>query len=316
MSLQEKLSLLTVFLSIIIVFVLAIWGIFRETVEGFKVIEKETNKVLLWIRRTMILLAGVGLLCFGYAAFIEPYWIEVRQVEVKSSKIRDGSKPIRVVHISDIHSEEYVGLEESLPLLIAEQKPDLIVFSGDSLNSKSGLGVFRSFLTKVSEIAPTFVVRGNWDVWYWNTEDLFGGLNVKELNGKAEKLEVRGIPVWIAGIYVGSEGKLIQSLNGIPKNDLSIFVTHYPDLIENSEIKEFEPDLYCAGHTHGGQVAMPIYGALVTFSKLGKKYEGGTYQVGKTTLNVNRGIGMEGGITPRVRFWARPEVTVIDIVSN
>lgn len=61
---------------------------------------------------------------------------------------------------------------------------------------------------------------------------------------------------------------------------------------------------------------MPFYGALVTFSKFGKKYEGGTYQIEKTTLNVNRGIGMEGGNTPRVRFWARPEVTVIDVLPN
>ena len=61
---------------------------------------------------------------------------------------------------------------------------------------------------------------------------------------------------------------------------------------------------------------MPFYGALITFSKFGKKYEGGTYEVGKTRLNVNRGIGMEGGKAPRVRFCARPEVTVIDIMPE
>jgi hypothetical protein len=72
-------------------------------------------------------------------------------------------------------------------------------------------------------------------------------------------------------------------------------------------------DLYCAGHTHGGQVALPLYGALITFSKYGKKYEAGLYREGETWLYVNRGIGMEGGSTPRVRFWAPPEVTVIEV---
>jgi len=72
-------------------------------------------------------------------------------------------------------------------------------------------------------------------------------------------------------------------------------------------------DLYCAGHTHGGQVALPFYGALVTFSKYGKRFETGLYRVGETRLYVSRGIGMEGGKIPRVRFCSRPEVTVIEI---
>ena len=53
-------------------------------------------------------------------------------------------------------------------------------------------------------------------------------------------------------------------------------------------------DLYCAGHIHGGQIALPFYGALVTLSKYGKRFEAGLYRVGETWLYVNRGIGMEG----------------------
>jgi predicted MPP superfamily phosphohydrolase len=68
----------------------------------------------------------------------------------------------------------------------------------------------------------------------------------------------------------------------------------------------------CAGHIHGGQVALPFYGALVTLSRTGKTYESGLYRVGGTWLHVSRGLGMEGGHIPRVRFWARPEVTVIE----
>ena len=60
----------------------------------------------------------------------------------------------------------------------------------------------------------------------------------------------------------------------------------------------------------------PFYGALITLSKYGKRFEGGTYKVDNTWLNVNRGIGMEGGPAPRVRFWAPPEITVIDVLPN
>jgi uncharacterized protein len=97
-------------------------------------------------------------------------------------------------------------------------------------------------------------------------------------------------------------------------SSLNLFMYHYPDEIEN--VAGHRVDLYCAGHTHGGQIALPWYGALVTLSKFDKKYESGLYRVSDTFLYVNRGIGMEGGQAPRVRFCARPEVTVIDIVSG
>jgi len=63
-------------------------------------------------------------------------------------------------------------------------------------------------------------------------------------------------------------------------------------------------------------VRVPFYGALITFSRYDKKYEAGLYRVGATTMYVNRGIGMEGWRTPRVRFLARPEITVIDVTPK
>ncbi len=80
------------------------------------------------------------------------------------------------------------------------------------------------------------------------------------------------------------------------------------DLIE--DLKNLNVDLYLAGHTHGGQIALPIYGALITLSKFGKKYESGMYTVDDTILYVNRGIG---GHASAVRFFARPEITVFEV---
>lgn len=314
MTPTERYSLIVVFSIIVIVYVFAFGGLVRLFLEKFDFIKTKPSAVQIWFRRIVFSLALVGFGCFAYAYFVEPYWLSVRNVEIKTAKLPKGAKPIRVVHISDIHSEPQPRLEEKLPSAIAEQKPDLIVYSGDSLNSPEGLPVFRKCLTEIAKIAPTYVVRGNWDVWYWNKLDLFGETGAKPLNAVAERVEIRGVPVWLSGIFVESENKLSETFAPIPKNEFSIFLFHYPDLIE--EVSRHEIDLYCTGHTHGGQVAMPIYGALVAFSKFGKKYEGGTYTVGKTHLNVNRGIGMEGGNTPRVRFWARPEITVIDIIPE
>jgi predicted MPP superfamily phosphohydrolase len=75
-------------------------------------------------------------------------------------------------------------------------------------------------------------------------------------------------------------------------------------------------DLFCAGHVHGGQIAMPFYGALVTLSRYGKQYEAGLYKAGPMWLYVSRGVGMEGGAAPRVRFCSRPEVAVLEAVPE
>ena len=69
-------------------------------------------------------------------------------------------------------------------------------------------------------------------------------------------------------------------------------------------------DLMLAGHVHGGQVALPFYGALMTLSRHGKRFEQGLYELPGMNLYVNRGIGMEGGSAPRVRFASRPEITL------
>jgi predicted MPP superfamily phosphohydrolase len=91
-----------------------------------------------------------------------------------------------------------------------------------------------------------------------------------------------------------------------------VLLYHFPDAI--AQAARLRVDLYCAGHTHGGQVALPFYGALITLSGFDKKYEAGLYREHDTWMYVNRGIGMEGS-APRVRFCARPEVTIIEITG-
>ena len=74
-------------------------------------------------------------------------------------------------------------------------------------------------------------------------------------------------------------------------------------------------DLILAGHTHGGQIRIPIFGALMPDRALVGKWQDGVYRISRSWLYVNRGIGMEGG-APRVRFCCRPEVAIIDIVGR
>lgn len=300
-------------------YVLAACALMRLLLRRFNLMGPPTRAVL-FAERTTLALAAVGLLCFAYGAFVEPYWPEVTHVRIESPKLRGAQRPVRVVHISDLHCDPTVRLEERLPDLIAAQHPDLIVYTGDSANSREGLPVLRNLLPRLAQVAPTYAVRGNWDTG-WRREQLFGGTGVHELEGSAAEVEVAGTKLWVAGapygkLYEPTPGVRsdlrINALGAVPEGAFTILLYHTPDEILEAA-KTGRVDLYCAGHTHGGQVAMPFYGALATLSKFGKKYESGLYREGATWLYVTRGIGMEGGPAPRVRFLARPEVTVIEL---
>jgi uncharacterized protein len=311
MSDAEYLRVLLFLAFAAIVYVLAASIVVRWLLQKLKQTALSQNPHQLWYRRIVLTLAGIGLLCFGYGYFVEPYWLSVTHISLNSPKLTKGSRPIRIVQISDLHSDPKPRLEGRLPQAIAAEQPDLIVFTGDCINSPAGLPVFKECLTELAKIAPTFVVKGNWDAWYWHDLNLFAGTGAHELNGSSALVDVRGTPVWLAGVAVDDEKMMEQAISAIPHEAFKVFLYHYPDLI--AEAARLKVDLYCAGHTHGGQIALPLYGALITFSKYGKRYEAGLYREGDTWLYVNRGIGMEGGPVPRVRFWARPEVTVIEI---
>jgi len=279
--------------------------------------EPKRSGLAKWTRRDVLSLAGGGVACIAWGAFFEPYRLEVTRTQIVSPKLNGAKRPVRIVHISDLHCDPKVRNELKLPGVIARLSPDLIVYTGDSINSLGGLNNFQRCMTQISEIAPTFVSRGNWDT-YFGDIDYFGDTGATELHGANQPLDIAGTRVWVAGAGVldphmpePAAGVLNRALAGIPEEDFKIFLYHYPDLIYS--LADRKVDLHCAGHTHGGQVALPFYGALLTVSRYGKQFEAGLYSpAANTYLYVNRGIGMEGR-APRVRFWCRPEVSLIEI---
>jgi len=275
---------------------------------------KKTSRLFKWSCAVLWPLAAIGVLCIAYAYFVEPYWLEVTHVTIASDKLPPTSRPLRIVHVSDLHCDPKVRLEEKLPDIVADLRPDLIAFTGDSINSRGGLPHFRRCMTRFAEIAPTFGVKGNWDAWYWREIDTFAGTGVTELDGGVVELETGGAKVRICGIAYGRASSHGEVLARLVPGAFNIFLYHTPDLIY--DIARGNVDLYLAGHTHGGQVALPFYGALITLSRYGKRFESGLYRVQKTVMFVSRGIGMEGGRAPRIRFLARPEVTLIEVVPR
>lgn len=255
------------------------------------------------------ILALVGIICILYGYFIEPYNIEVNRITLYTDRLKDTS--IRIVQISDLHCDKKLRNENKLKDIINPLRPDIIVFTGDALNTRYALPVFKDVLKTLSARIGKYAVRGNYEVWFWSDIDLFSNTGFILLDDDSVKLKKNGEIFYISGTDYGFPNKYYETLKGIPEGSYSIFLNHTPDLVE--DLEDLNVDLYLAGHTHGGQVALPFYGGLIVPSRYGKKYESGKYTVGETVLYVNRGVGMGGEFFPRVRFLARPEITVFDI---
>lgn len=309
MSLIEKVRV-AIFLWVILTTIVGEIGVFIISLAkkaGMNVEKSSFSKkgVRLFFHITFFLLS----LCTFYGYFIEPNWLKVEEITLFSSKIPEN-KTLTIVQVSDLHSTKKDRNEKKLPGIINKYSPDIICLTGDYLNTKEGIVVIKNFVRKLKSKTGIYAVMGNCDVWYFPDVKIFKGTSVKVLNGNGERIRIDNFNVYIAGISYENYFSYSKSLKMAKKDDFVIFLYHTPDLIE--EVKDMNIDLYLAGHTHGGQIALPFYGAIVTFSKFGKKYERGLYHIGNVFLYVNRGIGMEGGLPP-LRFFSPPEVTVFYI---
>jgi predicted MPP superfamily phosphohydrolase len=251
-------------------------------------------------------LAGIILFCYGY--FIEPYRIEVKTIPIKTSKLSDAT--FRIVQISDLHCDKRPGNEKHVVNIINSLEPDVIVFTGDAVNKPSWLPKFKETMKSLKASLGKFAVYGNWETRHWPGLDYYSQTGFDLLDGDVVRLEKNGETITISGLSCDTRKSARSMLNKLTQENYDIFLYHYSDLIESLE--GFNVDLYLCGHTHGGQVALPFYGALITLSKFGKKYESGQYTVGNATLYVNRGLGMDA-YPLKIRLFARPEITVFDI---
>lgn len=254
-----------------------------------------------------------------YSFYFEPFNLQVThiQVPVMGAKI---SQPVRIVHLSDIHVERTSPRERKLVSVVQSQHPDLIVLTGDYLNlsfldDPIALRDARDLIGQLHAPYGVYAVNGSVDNEK-RMQDLFTGLDVTVLNDATTEVTTPGGAIHLTGVLNDKQWRDEQALSwlamDLPQNTYHILLYHTPDLIE--EAARDGIDLYLAGHTHGGQVRLPLYGAIITSSIFGKQYEMGQYQLGTTMLYVSRGIGMEGSLAPRARFLASPEVVVIDLI--
>jgi hypothetical protein len=127
----QLIELIRVFLfvgAVATVFVLAARTLLRIVLERLGRAVRPTRRWMIWSRGVVLGMAALGCVCVLYGWLVEPYWLDVSHVRIETSKFPKDARPVRIVHISDLHCDLKVRLEERLPDAIAAERPDVIVF--------------------------------------------------------------------------------------------------------------------------------------------------------------------------------------------
>lgn len=299
---------------VLVIFVSAVFSIYiaEAVLIGLCAYNKMQNRHcrILLTRKAVLLhvLAITGIICFCYGYFIEPYRIEVNTIPIQTNKLNNTS--FRIVQISDLHCDRRPENEKTIVKMVNDLKPDIIVFTGDAINSPPFLPLFKETMTELNAPLGKFAVYGNWETNHWPNLDYYSQTGFELLDANSVRVEKNREAITISGLSCNNPQSDWRALHNLSNATYNIFLFHYPDFIKSAA--NFNVDLYLCGHTHGGQVALPFYGAIITMSKSGKKYEAGKYIVGHTTMYVNRGLGMDS-YPPRIRLFVKPEITVFDI---
>ncbi|HXF09699.1 MAG TPA: metallophosphoesterase [Desulfuromonadaceae bacterium] len=230
------------------------------------------------------------------AKWIEPNWLKVRKLKIGDNPTR------RFIYFTDLHYKGDRAFVEHVVKKINSFSPDFVCFGGDIMEEGKFLPEALELLSGIK--SPLFGVPGNHDYW---SKVPFGGITkCFHDTGGAWLLDqsrvVNGIN--IIGATCKSSNDRLPVLEPNAKN---VLLMHYPAWFKRLPDRRF--DLMLAGHSHGGQVRIPFYGAIIVPFGV-DEYDLGFFQTQSGPLYVNPGIGW---FHIDVRFNCRPEITVIEI---
>jgi predicted MPP superfamily phosphohydrolase len=270
-------------------------------------------------RRSLLFgLPAAGVSAYGYARLVEPSWLDVTEQRIPAKL----PQPIRILHLSDMHASGIIPMsfiEESFRLGLAT-RPDIICLTGDYVTTTDDFDadLYEKTLKLLTSAAPTYAVMGNHDGGLWAAASGWFGNHhyiaqmltksgVTVLHNTAALLKVKGSAIKLAGVgdWWSEEVDAQSAFTAIPgQADSTIVLNHNPDA--KSDCAPYAWDLMLCGHTHGGQLRIPFYGAAYA-PVLDRRYEQGLNRFENRWIFTTRGVGNVRG----VRFNCRPEVSTL-----
>lgn len=267
-----------------------------------------------------VALAGVPVTL--WASFVEPYRLVTEHADVAIAPERKPARPITIAVLSDIQCVSVTEHERDAVRRAMEARPDLVLLPGDFVQVGAHkvpeiAPAFRELLAPLDAPLGVFCVQGDTDTRA-DIEQLIQGTRVRFLDDQVLTLERDGLRVTLAGIGIRyrsvSALAALRDLESRPgADDVRILVAHRPDVVYELA-RDSRVDLVVAGHTHGGQVAIPFFGPPIVLSSVPRAVGwGGLHDLGGRRMYVSRGIGWEHGHAPRMRFCSPPEVSILTL---
>jgi predicted MPP superfamily phosphohydrolase len=270
----------------------------------------------MWVRLPiLLLLLGSALLAWGYAgAIAEP---TVRRADLRLADWPAGAPPVKVLLISDIHvagpdmpPERLTRIVETIGAL----RPDLVLISGDFVSDKRSATRFYAFPEAVSPLSGlkarfgVFAVLGNHDYWRdaGAARAALAKAGVRVLDNEA--VQVGPLALGGIGDAYSNHARLARTIAAMRRLEgAKILLSHTPDPFPDLPA---DIGLMLAGHTHCGQIRLPLIGAISTMSKYGERYACGIVRERGRTLVVAAGLGTS--ILP-LRIGAPPDMWLVRI---
>ncbi|WP_281975115.1 metallophosphoesterase [Halobacillus litoralis] len=274
-----------------------------------------------FIKQTLASVAGIlGFSAFGYsyARFFEPHMLTVQNYTIENEKITQNFHNLKILQFSDTHIGFHYNLSqlEELVETINEQKPGLILFTGDLVDEPHTYDFppqLPKILQRLDAPLGKFWIYGNHDHGGYGTDKI---REVMELAGfellQNQHTVIRNgtesfTLVGIDDVMLGRPD-IKKTLSRVGGNPFTILMVHEPDVA--SEYQHYPIDVQLSGHSHGGQVQLPFFGYLVT-PPYAERFVEGYYHLNQGLhLYVSRGIG-----TTRLpyRFLCKPEISVFQL---
>jgi predicted MPP superfamily phosphohydrolase len=262
---------------------------------------------------------GALLGSIAYARGVEPGDVEVVPISLALPRLDGRFDGYRIAQISDLHADDWMtpGRVLSLVGLVNAEEPDLVLITGDFATYSRLRSKIRHLPDLVAPLkrlrAPdgSFAVLGNHD-HKTNAQvvrRVLAASGVTEMCNTVLTLRRGGASLHLCGVDSALEGvsRPERVLERLPKEGVAILLAHEPDVADEvAATGRF--DLQLSGHSHGGQLDLPLL-RFPFLPKLSRKYPVGLYRVGKMFLYTNRGLGAH----PRFRFACRPEITVFTL---
>lgn len=246
--------------------------------------------------------------------FNEVYHLEVNTKAVRvpeSLPVEDSSRtPIRIVHFSDLHVVGCPG-ESFYRFMVSKAESlqaDAYVFTGDLIDSVELLPLAIDILRPLTKLAPCFFVLGNHD-WTYGDDRIRSELAAsgwKCVTGSPAMMTLKDRQVLMAGSEQPWMGEVPPNVAGAG-SDVKILLSHSPDQWRFAQ--RWGYNLMLSGHTHGGQVVLPLIGPVYSPSIDGVSFVSGLFQLGRLSLHVSRGVGAKDPM----RWRCSPELTCLEV---